>query len=1100
MLERDLIVGVLAAQAGFVSPSEVLTAAAAGLVDGSDSLLTRLERSGALSGERRKTLEALAEQALAARNGDVHAVATALGGAALLETLVSQLNGSESAHTPDPVATEVPLERPGQYTRLRELGRGSQSIVRAARDEIVGREVALKELVTQGLTSEDGSSRAARARFLREVRLVAGLDHPGIVSIHELARREDGSLFCAQKLIRGETLQVRLAKCRSLPERLGLVRHVIDACQAVGFAHSKHVIHRDLKPSNIMVGEYGETVVVDWGLAKHRDEAEERVPLVPSSPEPGLTVAGVAIGTPAYMSPEQARGDLPAIDARSDVFSLGAILYQVLTGRPPFEGATSDHILENVRAGKFPPVRALSPAAPPELAAIAERALSTRPSDRYGDAEELAKELSAYLTGGRVRAYRYGTWELLRKFAASHRALTAGVAVALGALIVAASAAVVRLQLVRSDLARAFIQRARLAEAESDWAKSAGFFAAARTQRDTSEARWGSALAAERAPERILSLQGAPNSFREVSLLPDGRVVVLSTAAKRLEVRDLDGKVLWTRESEANAPNAGFARDQVRIVRPDGYAYFDGGTGLELGVFEKKTTACRGQIWPPQVSNQNGKLIGRWEGRPDVTLATDVTLSAPICGVSSDGLLAAYRDHSLRVHLISLPDGRELAQGPGKGIRTFLFTRHGLILVRQGSLDSVGAPEGDFSIMLGERPFTLDPPTAGGVVLSPDGEMVIVARVGSNSADVVDLRTRRLRAVLHYPEGWPSFAFSADGQRIFAAGLGPKAQLVGWRLARDPNPTEHPGSWTLAAADFFVTCCRLAIPDGAFTSLNIFGEDGGFLGRESIPPGERYYYLAEDGMFGIYDYRNGDLTLRDIDEHRDRWRRRAPRDSVYQVSRNGTRLVLLSVNEGFEAWDAAADRVLLRDNTPIGFAEGYAAISRDGERVAWTGGTVGHVADLGSGVEHPFALDTLADGIQFSNDGLKFAVVTRKTVSVWDARTGRRLVGVPHTGNDRVRDLRWSKDDRRLYVSSPGALGMTMFDARTGERLARFPGTLGLLSMVRPDLRAMLVVSSSNWDLVPLPPPASDSPAEGLTRTLKKLGLVLDGAEIVAAP
>src|SRR5262249_5762389 len=422
MQDRDLIVGVLAAQAGFVTPAEVLTAAAAGLVDtGSDSLLTRLERSGVLNSERRKMLEALAEQALVARKGDVRAVARSLGGAALLETLVTQLNGTASTDTPHAAGADVPLERPGQYTRLRELGRGSQSVVRAARDEVVGREVALKELVTQGSAPEDGSSRAARARFLREVRLVAGLDHPGIVSIHELARREDGTLFCAQKLIRGETLQARLARCRSLAERLGLLRHVLDACQAVGFAHSKHVVHRDLKPSNIMVGEYGETVVVDWGLAKHRDEAEERVPLVPSSPEPELTVAGVAIGTPAYMSPEQARGDLPAIDSRSDVFSLGAILYQVLTGRPPFEGATSEHILENVRTGKFAPVQALASSAPPELTAITERALRLLPSERYQDAEELAKEICAYQSGGRVRAYQYGTWELVRKFASSHR-------------------------------------------------------------------------------------------------------------------------------------------------------------------------------------------------------------------------------------------------------------------------------------------------------------------------------------------------------------------------------------------------------------------------------------------------------------------------------------------------------------------------------------------------------------------------------------------------------------------------------------------------------------------------------------------------------
>ena len=547
MHDRDLIVGVLAAQAGFSTPSQVLVAAAAGLVDPApDSLLTRLERTGTLSAERRKILEVMVEQTLAARQGNTRAVLESLGATPeVLQTLASAVVARPTDGQPPTAVTDIPLERPGRYTRLQELGRGSQSIVRAARDEIVGREVALKEVAP----AEDDSSRAARARFIREVRLVAGLDHPGIVAIHELARREDGTLFCAQKLIRGATLQARLVRCRSPAERLALLRHVLDACQAMGFAHSKHVIHRDLKPSNVMVGEYGETVVVDWGLAKHREEPEEVVPLIAPSPEPGLTVAGVAIGTPAYMSPEQARGDLAAIDARSDVFSLGAILYQVLTGRQPFEGATSDQILEKARAGEFHPVRALAPGAPAELAAIAERALQPRPSDRYRDAEELARELSTYLSGGRVRAYRYGSWELLRKFVSANRALSAVSATAALILFAAAGIIVHQLQVTRANLAQSFIERARAAEATADWARAAGYYAASRIERDSEEARWGYALAAERVSPRVSVRIGPPGANLDVGPLADEWLITLGRQNRALFASDLEtGKELWRAE------------------------------------------------------------------------------------------------------------------------------------------------------------------------------------------------------------------------------------------------------------------------------------------------------------------------------------------------------------------------------------------------------------------------------------------------------------------------------------------------------------------------------------------------------------------------
>ncbi|MCB9540426.1 MAG: serine/threonine protein kinase, partial [Myxococcales bacterium] len=296
-------------------------------------------------------------------------------------------------------------EQAGRYHLERVVGRGGQSVVHAARDTWLGRVVAYKQRLP---------GTAGEARFVREARLTAVLDHPGIVTVHELGRRPDGTLYATQALVRGETLGARLARAETLSERLALLRNLVDACFAVGFAHEHGVVHRDLKPDNIMVGAFGETVVLDWGIAGVRGQAD--VPSGAARPRgpDSLTHDGAVMGTPGYMAPEQARGDLDAIGPASDVWSLGAILYELVTGTPAVTGLDSQHKLAQSADLALVPVRVVNPDVPPDLAALTERAMAPDPADRFEDAVALAEELERWRVGDRVAGYTYGAQDLVR--------------------------------------------------------------------------------------------------------------------------------------------------------------------------------------------------------------------------------------------------------------------------------------------------------------------------------------------------------------------------------------------------------------------------------------------------------------------------------------------------------------------------------------------------------------------------------------------------------------------------------------------------------------------------------------------------------------
>jgi formylglycine-generating enzyme required for sulfatase activity/tRNA A-37 threonylcarbamoyl transferase component Bud32 len=462
----DLLLVVLARQTGMVARDD-LAAGMEAWQDGGGSTAGRaLADRGAMDAESYRLLEALAGKLLAAHGGDPARCLAALGfigtvGAplgeevspAFLATLASSAPAGE-AH--DAHATRFPTQgsydtqsgsggpprsdvgadarpvvgREGRrvgpvsaasgcrFRILRPLARGGLGEVYLAHDEEVGRVVALKEIHDQHADHPE-----SRARFLLEAEVTGSLEHPGIVPIYGLGQYPDGRPYYAMRFIQGDSLKEAIeqfhvadAPARDPGERaLGLSKllgRFIDVCEAIAFAHSKGVLHRDLKPGNIMLGKYGETLVVDWGLAKAAGRSGgaagpgEELSSLGSGSAPSQTQVGSALGTPQFMSPEQADGRIEDLGPATDVYSLGATLYQLLAGQVPFGDRHVSVILDAVKRGIFPSPRRVNPRVPAALEAVCLKAMSLRPDDRYPGPKALAEDVERWLADEPVTAWR----------------------------------------------------------------------------------------------------------------------------------------------------------------------------------------------------------------------------------------------------------------------------------------------------------------------------------------------------------------------------------------------------------------------------------------------------------------------------------------------------------------------------------------------------------------------------------------------------------------------------------------------------------------------------------------------------------------------
>ncbi len=356
-----------------------------------------------------------------------------------------ELGADPPAFAPAPPAAD--LATGCRFHLLRLHAKGGLGEVHLARDEGLQREVALKRL--QPVHAQQPESRR---RFLREAEITSHLEHPSIVPVYAVGEDAQGQPFYAMRFVQGQTLLEALEAFHAAAPRgretqgrrlalRQLLSRFVAVCNTVAYAHSRGILHRDIKPGNILLGQYGETLLLDWGLARRFAGADGEptgsAPFLPAAPRGEAdTQPGDVLGTPAYMSPEQAEGRANVLGPASDVYSLGATLYALLTGMPPFQERHLGALLEKVRRGEFPPPRQRKPDVPRALEAVCQKAMARQPDQRYAGALELAADLEHWLADEPVRAWREPWPVRAGRWLRRHRLKVAAAVAALGMAVV----------------------------------------------------------------------------------------------------------------------------------------------------------------------------------------------------------------------------------------------------------------------------------------------------------------------------------------------------------------------------------------------------------------------------------------------------------------------------------------------------------------------------------------------------------------------------------------------------------------------------------------------------------------------------------------